>query len=474
MDDVLVGFIRVLRAAGIRVSTSEALDAMQTGRLTGLRDRRLLKAALRAAIVKRQQDIPLFDDLFDRYFDPNVEEVPVSPQMAQQGAQDAHPSKPHEQFMQALREALERLRLPQLDHLTEALLAGNVMVITAEMLQHMSPEQLQQLESLLQRGRLTRYILDQMGWQRIQQQIGELARELQAAGEFDLAQQVRERLWELQELFPRWVAEQVNDAYERMSPATQQQSLSRDLERKAFSRFTEEEVRAMQEIVDELARKLREDFARRMRRGGIRRLDVSRTLRASYQTAGVPMELVFKEHRRNKLRLVVLCDVSSSVRNASRFMLQLVYSLQQQRGHVRSFVFIADVDEVTDVFERHSVDAAVEMAMGEANIRYWAHSDFGSVFRQFLDEYSDALNSRTTVIVLGDGRSNYFAPQLDALAEIRRRSRQVIWLNPESQYSWGIGDSIIDLYARECDMLTECRNLEQLRQVMEHLTRSVA
>ncbi len=474
MDDVLVGFVQMLRAAGLRVSSSEALDAFLAVQHAGLRDRRTMKAALRAALVKRQQDIPLFDELFDRYFSPNAEPLPF-PGPGDEGQQG--PSgrlKPHEEFMRQLQQAMERLGLPPLDRLTEALLAGNVTVITAEMLQHLTPEQLQQLENLLQRGQITRYVLDQMGWQRIQAQLIQLARALQQAGEFELAQQVRERLWELQELFPRWVAQQVHEAYNRMAPPRERQAaLSKTLMDKEFTRFTEDEVRAMEEVVNQLAQKLREDVARRMRRGGTRRLDVTRTLRASYKTAGVPMELIFKERQRNKLRLVVLCDVSSSVRNASRFMLQLVYSLQQQRGHVRSFVFIADVDEVTEFFERNSLEAAVEMATGEANIRYWAHSDFGRVFRQFLDEYGDALNKRTTVIVLGDGRSNFFDPQVEALAEIRSRARRLIWLNPESQWAWGTGDSIIDLYAPECDLLVECRNLRQLAQVMEYLTKLV-
>jgi len=473
MDEVLVGFIQVLRRAGLRVSSSEALDAFLAARQVGLRHRPTLKAALRAALVKQQRDIPLFDELFDRYFSPTAEPLPLPGQGEREGPGLPGRLKPHEAFLQRLREAMERLGHRPLDRLTEALLAGNVMVITAEMLRHLTPEQLQQLENLLQRGQVTRYILDQMGWRRIQAELIQLARALQAAGEFELAQQVRQRLWELQELFPRWVANQVQEAYDRMHPRTPSRLVPKALQQKTFAQFTEEEVQAMQEVVDQLAQKLRADVARRMRRGGVKRLDVSRTLRASHRTAGVPMELVFKEQQRNRLRLAVLCDVSSSVRNASRFMLQLVYSLQQQRGRVRSFVFIADVDEVTRFFERNSLEAAIEMATGEANIRYWAHSDFGQVFRQFLELYSDALNKRTTVIILGDGRSNFFDPQVEALAEIRARSRQVIWLNPESQWAWGHGDSIIHLYAQECDLLVECRNLEQLTQVMEHLTRTV-
>jgi len=475
MDDVIVGFVQVLRTAGIRVSSSEALDGMVAGNLTGVRDRAVFKSALRAALIKREQDRELFDELFDRYFSPNPALAEAVAQALGQGfGQEGRSGdeRPSEEFMRRLREALERMGRQPLSEMAQALLSGNTVVITAEMLQHLTPEQLQQLQNLLQRGQVTRYVLDQMGWNKLQNEIMQLARDLQRAGEFEMAQQIRERLWELQELFPKWVASEVNDAYERINPQ-KNIPLGKNLEKKEFARFTEDEIRAMQELVDQLARKLRQDFSRRTQRGGLKRLDVSKTLRVAMATQGVPMELVFREKRRNKLRLTVLCDVSSSVRNASRFMLQLVHSLQQQRGAVRSFVFISDTDEVSDFFTRNSVESAVEMATSSADIKYWSHSDFGETFRQFNERYGEAVNSRTTVVILGDARSNFYEPRVEELRAIAERARQVIWLNPESVWGWNTGDSIVGLYEPEVDLMVECRNLEQLVQVMDHLAQTV-
>lgn len=474
MDDVLVGFVQVLRTAGIRVSSSESLDGMVAANLTGIRERSIFKSALRAALIKRQQDRELFDELFDRYFSPNPA---LAEAMAQAlgkgfGKEGEGEERPSEEFMRRLQETLERMGRQAPSEMAQALLSGNAVVITAEMLKHLSPEQLQQLQNLLQRGQVTRYVLDQMGWNELQNELMQLARDLQRAGEFDLAQEVRHRLWELQELFPKWVAGEVNDAFERMSPR-KNVPVTKELEKKEFARFTEDEIRAMQDLVEQLARKLREDFSRRTKRGGTKRLDVSKTLRQAMSTQGVPMELVFRENRRNKLRLAVLCDVSSSVRNASRFMLQLVHSLQQQRGAVRSFVFISDIDEVSDFFTRNSVDAAVEMATSSANIKYWSHSDFGEAFRQFNERYGDSVNTRTTVIILGDARSNFYEPRVEELQAIASRARQVIWLNPESMWGWNTGDSIVGLYEPEVDLMVECRNLEQLVAVMDHLTKTV-
>jgi uncharacterized protein with von Willebrand factor type A (vWA) domain len=474
MDDLMIGFVQVLRVAGMRVSSSESLDAVSAANMTGVGMRDRFKSALRAALVKRNQDRETFDMLFDAYFSGSSEKARQLAEqlrgMGQNGEQNGE--RPSEEQMRRLEALMQQLGMKPLSEMAGALLSGNVQVITAEMLKHLSPEQLQQLQNMLQRGQLTRYVLDQMEWNKLQNELTQLARELQRAGEFEMAQQVRGRLWELQELFPKWVAQEVNDAYERTNPM-KGKPVTKELTSKEFARFSEEEVRAMQELVDQLARKLRDDFSRRMRRGGTRRLDVTKTLRAAMPTQGVPMELIFREKRRNKLRLAVLCDVSSSVRNASRFMLQLVYSLQQQRGAVRSFVFISDVDEVTDFFERNSVDAAVQMATESANIKYWSHSDFGEAFRQFNERYGDAINSRTTVLILGDARSNFFDPRLEDLRDIAGRARQIIWLNPESMWGWNTGDSIVYVYEPEVQRMVECRNLDQLTEVMDHLTKTV-
>ena len=346
---------------------------------------------------------------------------------------------------------------------------GDMSEVLSKLAAAMQESRMSQMENFLQRGQMTREILQQLDWSQVLSDMQALIQTLQEMGEDKLAQMLRGRAYDVQELFPRWVAEQVSEGFDRYNPEWTP-PVGPALMQKDFSEFSDAEVDEMSRQVDLLAQKLRDDLSRRRETGEQRRLDVSRTLRHSMRTDGVPMSLIFKQPRRSRLRLAVLCDVSSSVRNASRFMLQLVYSLQKQRGKIRSFVFIGDLTEVTDFFERNPLEAAIQMALSEANIPYWAHSDFGNSFRMFLDNPGDAINSRTTVIVLGDGRNNFHDPQLDALAAIRQRARRLIWLNPESQWGWGYGDSIMDLYGRECDFLSECRNLEQLANAMEFLT----
>ncbi|MEW6058525.1 MAG: VWA domain-containing protein, partial [Bdellovibrionota bacterium] len=173
--------------------------------------------------------------------------------------------------------------------------------------------------------------------------------------------------------------------------------------------------------------------------------------------------------KKEKPQVVILCDVSDSVRNVSRFMLQFVYSVQDLYARVRSFIFVADLGEVTRLFEDNEIHAAIDLSLRGNIINIYAHSDFGRAFRTFHRDYLSIVNKRTTVIVLGDARNNYNLPHEWVLRDIQQRAKQVFWLNPESRLTWGFGDSEMDRYAPHCDLVEECRNLNQLYRVIDKL-----
>jgi len=151
-------------------------------------------------------------------------------------------------------------------------------------------------------------------------------------------------------------------------------------------------------------------------------------------------------------------------------MLHLLYSLQDRFDKVRSFVFVDQVGEVTGFFDRYEVNEAIETALSNAGIPYNRYTDYGSVFKEFAEERMDAVNRKTTFIVIGDGRNNFFHPGEGYLSKIRTRARRVIWLNPESRGFWRFGDSMMHRYAKNCDEARECRNLKQLTEFVNELT----
>jgi uncharacterized protein with von Willebrand factor type A (vWA) domain len=161
-------------------------------------------------------------------------------------------------------------------------------------------------------------------------------------------------------------------------------------------------------------------------------------------------------------RLVVLADVSLSVRATSRFTLNLVHGLQDLFTQVRSFAFVDQVVETTELFRDLPSERALGLIFGGDVLDTDANSDCGSVFGEFVAEHSSALSRRTTVLVLGDGRNNGKDPNLAAFEEITRRARETVWLTPEPRYSWGLGGCDLPAYAEFCDRLRVVRDLTGL------------
>ena len=150
-------------------------------------------------------------------------------------------------------------------------------------------------------------------------------------------------------------------------------------------------------------------------------------------------------------------------------MLNMLYSLQECFTQVRSFVFVAGLDEVTNIFEDHEINQAIEKILKEADIEYNAATDYGLTFRQFKKNYMDILNQKTTLIIIGDGRSNYSNPEEQILDDMRERSRRVIWLNPETPYFWYSGDSEMRTYQAYFHEVRPCQNLDQLLDFIKSL-----
>jgi uncharacterized protein with von Willebrand factor type A (vWA) domain len=220
-----------------------------------------------------------------------------------------------------------------------------------------------------------------------------------------------------------------------------------------------------------LARALAVRLARRRhhrRRGS---LDFRSTIRRSLSSGGVPLEPRFHAAHPAKPEIVVVADVSGSVASFARFTLQLVYAMASQFSKVRTFVFVDGVDEVTRIFDRAaSLDEALERVAAEADVVYLdGHSDYGNAFGLFAERFAPEITSRCDVIILGDARNNYHAPNVDALATVADRARHVFWLNPEPRAYWGSGDSIIGAYAPLTAGVFECRNLRQLERFIELL-----
>jgi len=463
MDQRILEFIGDLRRAELRISPSEALDALAASAEIGLEDRDTFRTALATTLVKESRDLPTFDRLFDLYF-LDLEALGTGLKKA------LGPEDPR------MRELLDRLAAEdglQMDEMTELMLRGEGADMEMAIRQGGEGTGLERLMYFLQIGYFSRRIYDKFDWDAIERDLSRIMRLLEARG-LDPGQLARIRNYlDLRlEAFRRMIRQHVERELERRA-YRQGEKLTREvLSDKPLFALSPDEVAQMKAVVARLARRIKDALALRQRQEEKGRLDSRRTIRQSLQYGGVPMEVRFRRRHREKPKLVTLCDVSDSVRNASRFMLQLVWSLQECFSRVRSYAFVSEIAEVTQAFNTYTVDKAIEWALKSSSVDYHCRSDFGYAFSRFCRTELESLDRKTTVLVLGDARNNYNDPQAWAVRQIRERVKGIIWLNPEGQWGWGIGDSVMPLYAPSCDIVKECRTVGQLVQVVDQLVHS--
>ena len=469
MDDKIVDFTTLLRANGLRVSMSEHLDAFHAVASLGIGDREVFKDVLRSTMVKRSIDLPVYDELFDLYFAGLGRAINESTAAAMQALQ----LKPQEyqSLMEQLAELLQDLNI-NLSDLAEALLRNDTGRLERMLREAADQAQAQGIERSYQEGRYSHSTAQSLGLGGLSEELEQLKEQLGQAGlspELNEALQrlIDQRLRDLREMIRRTVRLEL----EKRDQAQRERNRLASLAEKSFYYLSEDEMRRMREAVTKLAQRLKNVVSIRRKRGKRGKFDLSATLRKNLQYGGIPFRIQFDRKVKDKPQVLVLCDVSDSVRNVSRFMLQFVYSLQDLYSRVRSFIFVSEVGEITQLFEENDTQRAIEQALAGSIINVFAHSDFGRAFKTFHRDYLGAVNNRTTVIVLGDARNNYNLAQEWVLRDIQARAKQLIWLNPESRLTWGFGDSEMDRYLPFCDLVEECRNLNQLYRVVDRLVR---
>jgi len=463
VEERILEFIGDLRRAELRISTSEALDALSASAEVGLVDRENFKSTLAATLVKEARDLETFDRIFNLYF--------LDLEALGEGLKKAlGPEDPKVQDQ--LDSVLDQENL-DLDELTELLMRGQGSEMEMAIRGGAQGAGLERLMYFLQVGYFSRRISDQFDWSAIERDIEKIMQALEAKG-LDPGQLARIRNYlELRlEAFRRMIRQHVQRELERRAYRAGEQLTREVLSEKPLFALTPDEVAQMKSVVAKLARRIKDALALRQRQEQRGRIDSRKTIRKSLQYGGIPMEVYLKRRHREKPRLITVCDVSDSVRNASRFMLQLVWSLQECFSRVRSYVFVSEIAEVTQGFNNFPVERAIEWALKGAPVDYHCRSDFGYAFSRFANTELESLDKKTTILMLGDARNNYNDPQAWALRLIRERVKGIIWLNPEGQWGWGIGDSVMPLYAPACDIVRECRTIGQLGEVVDNLVHS--
>jgi hypothetical protein len=444
-----VAFLEALRGAGLSVSLAEGLDAVAALSALPWDERETVHAAYAATLVKKQGQRPTFDALFDVYF----------PRLVGEGAEREETDEAVRDNGQALAEFRERLAeaLATADQVALARLAVEMVGRFGAMpgrgpglsswsaytaLQRVSPAELTAriIQSLLAEGGSEEEATRLAG-----RRVGSFTRQVE--------DDARRRIAE--EKGPDHVADvAVRPTIDRLDFTSARKSDLEEMRREIYP------------LARRLATRLTQEHHAR-RRGP---LDFRRTVRASISTGGVPLVTHHRPKRAHRSELVVLCDVSGSVANFAQFTLLLVFALRDQFQKVRAFTFIDHVHEVTEHFKPGAdvADVMAELAASTAHAALWGRTNYGRAFTKFMEEHSDALGPKASLLILGDARSNYSDLALDTLRAMERDTRHAWWLNPEARRHWDTGDSVAGRYGEIVPMV-ECRNLTQLGEFVHDI-----
>lgn len=470
MQRKVIEFTNLLRKSGIRVSVSEEINAFEALDELSIDDRELFKNALRATMVKRGDEISTFDQLFDLYWSGFYDSLRDA--FGEVNARMASMNVDLDALMKQIAELLSQLDGEfDLGELAQALLTQNLSQLESMIREAAEGAGTSNIENMLQVGFFSRRTTEGMGMEGAGRQLEDLAARLEEAGmSAEQIQALRELIGAMMESLRKAVRSFTERELQTQNHDYMEKFRREMLTEKSFYHLTEEEIARMREVVHRLAQRIKNILSIRRRREKKGKLDLHSTLRRNMATGGLPFNVIYKHRRKDRPKLVILCDVSSSVANVSRFMLQFMYSLQEAFTRIRCFVFVSDLGEVTPVFKDADVSSAIENALdGGGVINVYTRSNFGLAFHIFWRDYLSAIDKRTTVLILGDARNNYNDDRAWCLRDIQSKAKNVVWLNPESPSAWGFGDSVMNRYLPYTDVAEECRNLRQLAKVVDSI-----
>ena len=474
MEQRIVDFITALRAAGVRISIAESADALRAIDAAGISEKDLFRLAMRAALVKEGRDLATFDRLFADYFGQG------EPALQQTGG--GMSPEDQEKMMQQLMEMLRNMTPEQLRQLFEAMMTGQG--LSQEELRELVEQQMQNMRpgmpmpgmpfsaQFLQRA--ARQMMNNMRFDKLDEFMQELMQKLREAGISEeqlaqLAQQARAN----QATLENQLAQEIGRNLARQMAEQRRQHSSEELLDTPFEQLDRVDSNDLRAIVARLAAQLRARAALRQKRAERGTLDAKRTIRTNLRYQGVPLELR-KRRKHLKPRLVIMVDRSVSTEEIVRFLLLLVYTLQDQISRTRSFAYIETIYDISTYFDEYRPEHAIDLVLKEVRSRRSYSTDLGASLKAFMDDYAGTVDRRTTVIVLGDGRNNENDPGLQYLQQIRQRARRIVWFNPEhpsmwGQYDYGSLSSDMLKYKPLCDAVHYVSNLRQLAAAVETL-----
>ena len=455
MDRALTGFVRALRAAGAEASTAEVIDAANALALLGYADRANLKAALGVVLAKSEEEKQIHDRVFDLYFSRPSEATaqPAAPDLAWRTGD-------------AQVDAVLDLSAASADVGLSATEATGAAAATNDRLQRALSRAatevgVDDIRLFTQSAYFARRMLETLGIAPLE---ARLARRL--VEDSPAAQAEVQTLTAARDRLMRAARALVEQRFELYGKHATESFMTEVAVSRALGRLAPADMDRMKVAVARMAKRLAAHHSRRQRVQLRGRLDLRRTLRANAGHDGVPFTLAYKHRRRDKPRIVAVCDVSGSVVAHVRFLLLFLYALHDGVGDLHSFAFSNRLQDVSAALAALPFDDAMALILEQLG---HGSTDYGQAWLDLHDRHRDCIDRHTTVIVLGDGRSNRTDPRLDLFAELTGRAKRVVWLCPEPPGRWGTGDSEMLRYRPHCSSVSHCASAADLERCLDEV-----
>lgn len=444
MEKQISNFIRALRSADVRVSTGEALDAARTVAMIGYGDRALMKDSLACVLAKSATEKMVHDRLFDLYFSAAPAGTPAA------GEAEAN-TDTHDEESSA--DAAERLAI-----LTEA---GNEQALATAIERAAEAAGLNDIRFSTQVAYYAQSMVRAMGGEALQ------ARLLEALqGGTPETEDDAQRLIDVRRTLTMAARARAEKAFDIFGAAETERFRDDVAATKRLSAIEASDMARMKQLVAKVAKRLAVKHSRRRKRTQRGMLDVRRTMQANAGFDGVPFNVVWRQKKKDRPKILVICDVSGSVAAYVRFLLLLLYSMKEAIPDLSAFAFSYRLQCVDETLEANEFDAAIKKILREVGM---GSTSYGQAFSDFKMDHESKIDRRTTIIILGDGRSNYGDPRLDLFRGFAGRAKRIIWLNPEGRSLWGTGDSVIPRYEPFCAQMSHVATLKDLERAVDEV-----
>ena len=455
MDKRIIQFVNALRASGVRVSLAESADAFRAVEQLSILQRETFRASLRTTLIKDSQDLARFDELFPLFFQSGDPPPMLTP------GQDLTPEQ-----AQKLAEMLRKFN-QDLRNLLDKLLTGRPLT-QAELEKLDDIYQLDQMTDIRHQEWLARQMEQALHFPELRKAVDEMIKLFNKMGmESEKIEQFLQMLKANQQTLQQQIRQHIGQRTAENLARQGRQPPSDRLGQTPFQSLTEEDMQHLRHEVRRLAAALRTRLALRLRRARTGTLDLKATLRSNLKNGGIPFQLRYRDHTL-KPRIVVICDISTSMRYCSELMLGMLYAIQDQISKTHAFAFVDHLEYISPDFDHRQPGQSIAEIMQRLPSGYY-NTNLGASLKQFTRDYQALLDPHTTLLMVGDARNNYNDPQLEIFRALARRCRSAIWLNPEPTALWGTGDSDMLKYAPFCQRIFQVGNLEQLAAAFDQL-----